>query len=145
MKSSEVKPVTNQRNVVYAYSWLLRSGDLATVQRIMESIRGFSIELGCKEVSELFVQPDSVGFTAVVPEAGGHEFVLRLSSEDSSWRTSGLLSVASFKEISEIMFEAAKYGIDVRTAFAGMEMCYRRNAHGIIEVEQRPAFAPDTF
>lgn len=43
------------------------------------------------------------------------------------------------------MFQAAKQGIDVRTAFAGMEMCYRRNAIGVIEVEQQPAFDPDTF
>lgn len=135
----------NVRNVLYAYSWLLPSSDLANVQVIMDSIRGFCLELGCEEVSDLVVKPDSVGFTAVVPNAGRHEFVLRLSSEDSSWKTSGWLRCSSFKEISQIMFQAAQQRMAVRTAFAGMEMCYRRNALGVIEVEQQPAFDPDTF
>ncbi len=143
--SSKETPMTNQRNVVYAYSWSLPSGDLADVERIMESIREFCIELGCEEVSDLLVDPDSVGFTAVVPEAGGHEFFLRHSLEDTSWKRTDWLRCASFKEVSEIMYEAAKYGIDVRTTFAGMEMLYRLNALGVIEVEQRPAFDPDTF
>lgn len=137
--------MTSLRNVLYAYSWSLPSSDLANVQRIMESIREFCVELGCEEVSDLVVKPDSVGFTAVVPNAGRHEFVLRLSSEDSSWITSGWLRCSSFKEVSQVMFEAAKHGMDVRTAFAGMEMCYRKNAQGLIEVVQRPAFDPDLF
>ncbi len=111
----------------------------------MESIREFCLELACEEVSDLVVKPDSVGFTAVVPNAGRHEFVLKFSPEDSSWRTSSWLRCSSFKEISQIMFQAAQQGMDVRTAFAGMEMCYRRNARGVIEVEQQPAFDPDTF
>lgn len=137
--------MTSQRNVLYAYSWALPSSDLDTVQRIMESIREFCLELGCEEVSDLLVKPDSVGFTAVVPNAGQHEFGLTLSLKDSSWRTSSWLRCSSFKEISQVMFQAAQQGIDVRTAFAGMEMCYRRNELGVIEVEQQPAFDPDTF
>jgi hypothetical protein len=133
------------RSHVYAYSWHIPSIDHATVQRIMESIRAFCIELGCEEVSDLSVKPDWVGFTAVVPNARQHEFCLRLSSEDSSWKTSGWLRVSSFKEISHIMFNAAKEGILVRTAFLGMEMIYRRNAVGVIETEQHPAFDTDTF
>jgi len=137
--------MTSQRNVLYAYSWSLSPIDLATVQRIMESIREFCIELGCEEVSDLLVKPDSVGFSALVPDAGRHEFGLTLSSEDSSWKTTGWLRCASFKEVSRIMFQAAKHGVDVRTAFAGMEMCYHRTAPGVIEVEQRPAIDPDLF
>jgi hypothetical protein len=137
--------MTSQRNVLYAYSWLLPSGDLANVQVIMDSIRGFCLELGCEEVSGVVVKPDFVGFTAVVPNSGRHEFALTFSPEDSSWKTSSWLRCSSFKEISQVMFQAAQQGIAVRTAFAGMEMCYRRNAQGIIEVEQRPAFDPDTF
>lgn len=137
--------MTSQRNVLFAYSWSLSSSDLATVQIIMASIYEFCLELGCEGVSELVVKPDSVGFTAVVPNAGQHEFVLTFSPEDSSWKKSGWLRCSSFKEISHIMFQAAKQGIDVRTAFAGMEMCYRRNDLGVIEVEQQPAFDPDTF
>ena len=137
--------MASQLNVIYAYSWLLQSSDLATVQRIMESIRAFCIELGCEEVGDLLVQPDSVGFSAVVPNAGRHEFSLAVSPGDSSYKTSGWLRVSSFKEISHIMFHCATLGVDVLTAFAGMNLCYRRNAFGVIEVEQRSAFDPDTF
>lgn len=137
--------MTSQRNVLYAYSWSLPSSDLATVQRIIESIREFCIELGCEEVSEVVVKPDFVGFTAVVPNAGQHGFGLTFSPEDSSWKTSSWLRCSSFKEVSQVMFEAAKHGMDVRTAFAGMEMCYRKNTQGVIEVVQRPAFDPDLF
>lgn len=42
------------------------------------------------------------------------------------------------------MFHVAKQGIFVSTMSAGMELCYRKNAHGVIEVEQRPAFDPGT-
>ena len=137
--------MSSQLNVVYAYSWHLASSDAASVQRIMESIRAFCIELGCAEVSSPCVKPDSVQFTAVVPDAGQHDFGLTISPEENSWTTSSWLRVSSFKEISEIMHHAASLGIFVRTAFCGMEMIYRRNAHGEIEVEQRPAFDPDTF
>ncbi len=138
--------MTSQRNVIYAYSWLLQSSDLDTVQRIMESIREFCIELGCEEVSDLSVKPDAMAFTAVVPEAGRHEFSLALSLEDSSFKGNGWLRCSSFREISNVMFQAASLGIDVvRTSFAGFEMIYRRNEFGVVEVEQQPAFDPDTF
>lgn len=140
-----MNPMASQRNIVYAYSWHLPSSDISTVQQIMESIRAFCLELGCEAVSELCVQTDSVAFTAVVPDGGQHEFGMTFSAEDSSWRTSDWLRCSSFKEISHIMFEAAKQGMDVRTAFAGMEMCYRRNALGVVETEQRSAFDPDSF
>lgn len=133
------------RSHVYAYSWHLPSIDHATVLGIMESIRAFCVELGCEEVSDLGVKPDSVGFTAVVPNAGQHEFGLTFSPGDSSWKTSGWLRVSSFREISQVMFNAAKEGILVRTAFLGMEMIYHRNALGVIETEQRPAFDLDAF
>ncbi len=105
--------MTSQRNVLYAYSWSLPPSDLATVQIIMESIREFCIELGCEEVSETLVKPDSVGFSAVVPDAGRHDFGLTLSSKDSSWKGTSWLRCASFKEVSRIMFPAAKHGMDV--------------------------------
>ena len=132
-------------NVVYAYSWHLPSGDAANAHRIMEAVRAFCIELGCEEVGSLCVKPDSVRFTAVVPNARQHEFGLTFSLEENSWSASSWLRVRSFREISEIMFNAAQQNLFVRTAFAGMEMCYRRNDRGVIEVEQRPAFDPDTF
>ncbi len=132
-------------NVVYAYSWDLPSSDAANAHRIMEKLRAYCIELGCEAVGELSVKPDSVQFTAVVPNAGQHEFGLTFSPEENSWSTSSWLRVSSFREISEIMFNAAQQNLFVRTAFAGMEMCYRQNDLGVIEVEQRPAFDPDTF
>ena len=133
-------------NVVYAYSWHLPSSDVANAHRIMEAVRAFCIELGCEEVGSLCVKPDSVRFTAVVPDAGQHDFVLMFSPEENSWSASSWLRVSSFKEISEIMFQAAKQGIDiVRTSFAGMEITYRRNEFGVVETGQRPAFDPDTF
>ena len=138
--------MTSQRNVLYAYSWSLRSSDLASVQRIMECIRAFCIELGCEEVSDLLVQPDTVGFSAVVPDAGQHEFGMTFSAEDSSFKANGWLRCSSFREISNVMIQAAKQGVDVvRTSFAGVEMIYRRNEFGVVEVEQRSAFDPDTF
>ena len=127
-------------NVVYAYSWHLPSGDAANAHRIMEAVRAFCIELGCEEVGELSVKPDSVQFTAVVPNAGQHEFGLTFSLEENSWSTSSWLRVSSFKEISEIMHYAASLGIFVGSTFAGMEMLYRKNAAGEIKIEQRPAF-----
>ncbi len=137
--------MASQLNVAYAYSWHLPSSDLANVQRIMESVRAFCIELGCEEVSSLCVKPDSVKFTAVVPDAGHHEFGLIVSPEDSTWETSGWLKVSSFKQVSRVMFHVATMVPEVRTMFAGIEMIYRRNSLGVIEVEQRSAFDPDTF
>ena len=132
-------------NVVYAYSWHLPSSDVANAHRIMEAVRAFCIELGCEEVGSLCVKPDSVRFTAVVPDAGQHDFVLMFSPEENSWSASSWLRVRSFKEISEIMHHAASLGVLVGTTFAGMIMEYRMNAAGEIEVEQRSTFDPDTF
>ena len=132
-------------NVAYSYSWHLPSSDITHVLRIMEQLRAFCIELGCEAVGELSVKPDSVAFKVTVVNAGQHEFVLTFSPEDSSWKTSGWLRVSSFKEISHIMFQAAQQGMNVRTAFAGMEICYRRNEFGVVEVEQQPAFDLNQF
>jgi hypothetical protein len=127
-------------NVVYAYSWHLPSSDAANAHRIMDAVRVFCIELRCEAVGELSVKPDSVQFTAVVPDAGQHNFVLMFSPERNFWSASSWLRVRSFKEIGEIMHHAASLGIFVGTTFAGMVMEYKRNAEGEIEVEQRSAF-----
>ena len=137
--------MTSQLNVVYDYKWHLPSGDAANAHRIMEAVRAFCIELGCEAVGSLCVKPDSVRFTAVVPNAGQHEFGLTFSLEENSWSASSWLRVRSFREISEIMHHSASVGIFVGTTFAGMEMLYRKNAAGEIKIEQRPAFDPDTF
>jgi len=137
--------MTSRLNVVYAYSWHLPSSDAANAQHIMEAVRAFCIELGCENVSALSVQPDSVQFSAVVPNAGQHDFGLTFSPEGNSWSMNSWLRVSSFSEISEIMHHAAASGIQVRTMFAGMEMSYHKNSQGEIEVDQRSAFDPDTF
>jgi hypothetical protein len=132
--------MSSQRNVLYAYSWHLPSSDVAHVLRIMEQLRAYCIELGCEEVGSLCVKPDSVGFTAIVPDAGQHDFVLMFSPEENAWSASSWLRTHSFRKVSEIMHHAASLGIFVGTTFAGMLMEYRKNAEGEIEVEQRPAF-----
>ena len=137
--------MTSQRNVLYAYSWSLPSSDLAAVQVIMDSIRGFCLELACEDVSDLVVKPDFVGFTAVVPNSGRHEFSLKFSPEKNSWSASSSLRVHSFRQISEIMHHAASLGIVVGTTFAGMILEYRKNTSGVIEVNQRTAFDLDYF
>ena len=96
----------------------------------MEQLRAYCIELGCEAVGSLCVKPDSVRFTAVVPDAGQHDFVLMFSPEENSWSASSWLRVRSFKEISELMHHAASLGIVVSTTFAGMVMEYKRNAEG---------------
>ena len=127
-------------NVAYSYSWHLPSSDITHVLRIMEQLRAYCIELGCEEVGSLCVKPDSVRFTAVVPDAGQHDFVLMFSPEENSWSASSWLRVRSFRKVSEIMHHAASLGIFVGTTFAGMVMEYKKNSAGEIEVEQRPAF-----
>jgi hypothetical protein len=137
--------MASQLNVVYAYSWHLPSSDAANAHHIMEAVRAFCIEIGCEAVSELSVQPNSVQFTAAVPNAGQHEFGLTFSLEENSWSTSSWLRVRSFKEISGLMIHAASLGVFVGTTFAGMVMDYRRNAEDEIEVQQRSAFDLDDF
>lgn len=132
--------MSSRLNAVYAYSWNLPSSDATHVLRIMEQLRAYCIELGCEEVGSLCVKPDSVRFTAVVRHAGQHEFGLTFSLEENSWSASSWMRVASFKEISEIMFHAASLGMVVGTTFAGMILEYRKNSSGEIEAEQRPAF-----
>lgn len=137
--------MSNKLNVVFAYSWRLASSDNDHVQRIMESVRLFCIDLGCEEVGPLLVKPDAVQFTCIVPYAGQHDFVLAYSIDTRSWSASSWQRVSSFKEISEIMEHAAEQSIDVRMMFAGMELLYRRNTLGEIEAEQRSLFDPETF
>lgn len=68
------------------------------------------------------------------------------SPEENSWTWSGGVRVSSFKDISALTFRGSEVGFDdVRTCFCGMEMLYRKNSSGEIEVEQRSAFDPDTF
>lgn len=153
--------MNSKLNIAYSYSWLLPFGDSAQVRDIIESMRQFAIDLGSESVSDVIVltgtdaqavQSDAdhvIMFTASIPNArsdsGPQSYGLGFSPEHNSWSWSGIVRVASFKEISGKMVHAASLGIFVGTTFAGMVMEYKKNAVGEIEVEQRPAFDLDAF
>lgn len=153
--------MNSKLNVVYSYSWLLPSSDTAQVHSIIESLRQYAIDLGSeaigpvivltgKEAQSILSDADHViMFTATIPntkdEGRPQRYGLGFSPEKKSWTWSGVVRVSSFKEISSVMVHAASLGVLVGTTFAGMVMEYKRNAVGEIEIEQRPAFDPDTF
>jgi hypothetical protein len=78
-------------------------------------------------------------------ESGPQSYALGFSPEKKGWTWSGVVRVASFRDISEIMHHAASLGIFVGTTCTEMIMEYRRNAEGEIEVEPRSTFDPGTF
>jgi hypothetical protein len=153
--------MNSKLNVAYSYSWLLPAGDKAQVREIIESLRQCAIDLGSEAVSDVIVltgsdaqaaRPDAehvIMFTAIIPnarsESGPQSYGLGFSPEKKSLTWSGVVRVSSFREISALMVHAASLGVFVGTTFAGMEMLYRRNSEGEIEVEQRPAFDMDAF
>lgn len=149
-------------NVAYSYSWVLTSRNTALVRSIIESLRQYAIDLGSESVSDVIVLTGNdakairsganhvIMFTASIPNTGGKDgpqsFGLGFSPGEESWTWSGVVRVSSFKEISALIFRGSEVGIDdVRTCFCGMEILYRKNSSGEIEVEQRPAFDPGTF
>lgn len=145
--------MNNKMNVAYSYSWQLSFRNMEQVQGIIESLRQCAIKLGSESVSNVIVltgnqvqpsQPDAdhvIMFTASIVNArsdsGPHSFGLGFSPNEKSWTWRGVVRVSSFKEISGLMIHAASLDISVRTTFAGMEMEYKKNAVGEIEVEQR--------
>ena len=147
-------------NVAYSYSWLLPSGDTALARAIIEALRQHAIDLGSEAVSDVIVLTGNeaqaarsgaecvVMFTATIPntkgEGGPQRYGLGFSLEQKSWTWSGIVRVSSFKDISALMFRGSEV-LDVRTCFCGIEMLYRKNSSGEIEVEQRPAFDLDAF
>ena len=148
-------------NVAYSFSWLLPDGDKAQVRSIIESLRQCAIDLDSDAVGPVVVLAGTeaqavrsdadhvIMFTAIIPnargEGGPQRYGLALSPEEKSWSWSGVVRVSSFKDISALMFRGSEVGLDVRTCFCGLEMRYRMNSSGEIEVEQRPAFDLDTF
>lgn len=153
--------MNSKLNVAYSYSWVLPFGDTALVRDTIESLMRFAIDLGSEAVGPVVIltgddaqtiRSDAgcvIIFSAIIPntrgESGTQSYGLGFSSEKKSWSWSGVVRVSSFKQISALMVHAATLGIFVGTTFAGMVMEYKRNAQGEIEVEQRPAFDPDTF
>lgn len=148
-------------NVAYSYSWHLPSGDIAQVRSIIETLRQYSIDIGSEAVGPVVVLTGNdahavrsdadcvIMFTATIPntkaEGGPQNFGLGFSPEEKAWTWSGVVRASSFREISAQMVHAASLGISVSTILAGMIMEYQKNAQGVIEVKQRPAFNPDDF
>ena len=148
--------MTPKMNVAYSFSWLLPSGNIAQVQDIIESLRQHAIDLGSDAVGPVVVLAGTeaqavrsdadhvIMFTANIPnarsESGPQSYGLGFSPEKKTSTWGGVVRVSSFREISELIVHAASLGVEVGTTFAGMEMIYRRNAQGEIEVEQRSAF-----
>ena len=148
-------------NVAYSFSWLLPDGDKAQVRSIIESLRQCAIDLDSDAVGPVVVLAGTeaqavrsdadhvIMFTAIIPNARSdsdtQQFGLGFSPEKKTSTWGGVVRVSSFREISELIVHAASLGVEVGTTFAGMEMIYRRNAQGEIEVEQRSAFDPEMF
>ena len=148
-------------NVAYSFSWLLPDGDKAQVRSIIESLRQCAIDLGSDAVGPVVVLAGTeaqavrsdtdhvIMFTAIIPnarsESGPQSYGLGFSPEKKTSTWSGVVRASSFREISALMVHAASLGVFVGTTFAGIEMLYRRNAQGEIEVEQRSAFDPEMF
>jgi hypothetical protein len=153
--------MNSKLNVAYSYSWMLPSGDTALVSSIIESLRQFAIELGSEAVGPVVVltgddaqtiRSDAecvIMFSAIIPnargEGGPQRYGLGFSPEKKGWSWNGVVRVSSFRDISALMFRGSEVGLDVRNCYCGIEVLYRKNAGGEIEVEQRPAFDLDEF
>jgi len=136
-------------NVAYSYSWLLPAGDLAQVRGIIDKLRIHAVELGgdVGDVAVLIgdevlaVQPEArqaVLFVATIPGAAEAKYGLA-STGNSSWSWSGAVVVSSAKTVSEFHAAAAELGLEVVEGYAGMVFTSRKNASGVVEVEQRSA------
>lgn len=139
----------------YTYSWLLREGDLAQVQQIIEAVRKRAKELG-GDVGELIllldedaqaVQPEAyqlVMFVTTIPGSSEGRFGLA-TSDDGSWTWRGAVLTTNVKTISELSSTAIELGLEVSEVFAGMVITSMLNGAGVVETVQRQAFDPSTF
>ncbi len=137
--------------VAFTYSWFLPDGDLALVRGIIEQVRQHAIELGSEAVSDVIVltgddaqavQPKArlaVVFIATISGATEGRYGLALAG-NSSWSWSGAVVVSSAKSVSEFHAAAAALGVEVAEVYAGMIFTSKKNASGVVEVEQRSAF-----
>ena len=147
-------------NVAYSYSWLLPSGTIAQVRQIIEQLRQTAIDMGSEAVDPVIVltgdeaqamQPEPrqvVMFTATIPGATEGRYGLvaaEISSGPVSWTWSGTVIVSSVKTVGEFHQTAVSLGIEVIESYAGMVFISKKNAEGVVETEQRPAFNPDGF
>ncbi len=99
-------------------------------------------------MTELFDEGGSscgLMFDAKLPNTQASQAFGLTLQEDDSYGWSGMLSVSSFREISMLMHSAAELGIDVTQGFAGIILALKRDADGVVHVEQSLAFNPDDF
>ena len=68
------------------------------------------------------------------------QHVAENSSDPISWSWKRGVVASSVKKVGEFHSTAAKFGVEVVEAYAGMIFTSKKNALGIVEVEQRPAF-----
>ena len=153
--------MNSKLNVAYSFSWLLPADDFAQVRSIIESLRQYAIDIGSESVGPVVVLTGNeaqairsdadhvIMISASIPDARGEggpqSYGLGFSPGKNGWSWKGIVRASSYKEVSAVMHYAASLGIFAGTTFAGMVMEYRSNTEGEIEVEQRPAFDPDTF
>ena len=142
--------------IAYSYSWLLPAGDVAQVRAIIEQLRLHAIELGGESVSDVIVlfgdeaqavQPEArqaVTFSATIPGATEGKYGLA-SAGDFSWSWSGVVVVSSVRTVSQLHAAAAALGLEVAEVYAGMIFTSRKNAQGVVEVEQQQAFDGEDF
>ena len=137
--------------VGYSYSWLLPAGEVAHVREIIEQLRQHAIELGSEVVSDVIVMTgddaqavqrearQAVLFTATIPGATEGRYGLATAG-DFSWAWSGTIVVSSVRTVSQLHAAAAAFGVEVAEVYGGMIFLSKKNAHGVVEVEQQQAF-----
>ena len=138
-------------NLAFTYSWLFPAADVAQVRAIIEQLRQHAIVLGSEAVSDVIVltgddaqaaQPEAqqtVMFTATVPGASEGKYGLA-SAGDFSWVWNGAVIISSARNVGQLHAAAADLGLEVAEVYAGMVFTSRKNAHGIVKVEQKQAF-----
>lgn len=140
--------------VGYGYSWSFPAGDLAQVREIIAKLRQHAVELG-GEVGDVRVlngveahamrhdAQAAVMFTATMPGATEGRYGLAAAGNSSgpqSWSWNGAVVVSDVRTVSQLHAAAAKLGLGVVESYAGMMFESKRNALGVVEVEQRQAF-----
>ena len=145
--------------VGYSYSWFLPAGDHAQVREVIDKLRQHAVELGGEvgDVSVLAgddaqaVQQDAqaaVVFTATLPGATEGRFGFSATGNSSgpqSWSWNGAVVVSDVRIASQLHAAAAELGLEVVEGYGGMIFTSRKNALGVVEVEQRWAFDVENF
>lgn len=143
-------------NITYSYRWSLFGPAFGDARSVVERLRRVAINLGgvADEFTETLtwetahaVRPGclwAAQFTATIPGASEGRFGLG-SVDNHSWSWDGTLVVRDTRIVGEFHAAAANLGVEVVEVFAGMVFTSKKNAFGVVEFEQRPAFDADDF